>query len=41
MAGNGRVEPMTAQGCFPKSGHSLNLGMESLASILGGRFWPL
>jgi hypothetical protein len=40
MAAVGRVEPKTTQGCLPKSCHSLNLGMENFASILGDRFWP-
>jgi hypothetical protein len=40
MTANGRVEPKTTQGCLPKSCHSLNLGMENFASILGDRFWP-
>jgi hypothetical protein len=41
MAAVGRVEPKTTQGCLPKSCHSLNLGMENFASILGDRFWPV
>jgi hypothetical protein len=40
VAGFGRVEPITTQGCLPKSCHSLNLGMENFAGILSGRFWP-
>jgi hypothetical protein len=34
----GRVEPMTTQGCLPKSCHSLNLGIESFVGRLNGRF---
>jgi hypothetical protein len=38
---SGRVEPMTTQGCLPKSCHSLKLETKNFADIINFRFWPL
>jgi hypothetical protein len=40
MAAVGRVEPVTTQGCLPKSCHSLNLGMENFAAALNAWLLP-
>ena len=41
MCENGRVEPMTTQGCLPKSCHSLKLETKNFADIINFRFWPI